>query len=124
MSRQEQEIICIVCPIGCRIHVAVDEGRVTELIGNACQRGTEYASREAVAPQRVLTTSIRIDGGTLPLVSVRSNRPVPRDRMLDVVAAIRSMVVSAPVAAGSIVAHNVLGLEVDLVATRTVEKKR
>lgn len=124
MSRQEKEIICIVCPIGCRIHVAVNDGQISELAGNACRRGADYAFREAAAPQRVLTTSIGVDGGTLPLVSVRSNKAVPKECMLDVVAAIRSIVVPAPVAAGSVVVYNVLGMGVDIVATRTVEKKR
>lgn len=88
--------------------------------GNTCRRGEAYASQEAVAPQRTLTTSVKAVDGDFPLVSVRSVGPVPKGRLLDLMNAVRSMTVTAPVHVGDIVAKNVLGLGIDLMATRDV----
>ncbi len=122
MSNEICDVTCIVCPAGCRIHVIRDGDRVIEVSGNSCRRGAAYASQEAVAPQRTLTTSVRVSGGDFPLVSVKSFAPVPKAYLFDLVRATRSLVISAPIHVGDVVAKNLLGLNIDLVATRTVNR--
>ncbi len=120
MSTEICNVTCIVCPTGCRIRVLKEGARILEVSGNTCRRGEAYASQEAVAPQRTLTTSVKAVDGDFPLVSVRSVGPVPKGRLLDLMNAVRSMTVTAPVHVGDIVAKNVLGLGIDLMATRDV----
>jgi len=122
MSEDICDVTCIVCPTGCKIRVIKDDGRVVEVSGNSCRRGESYASQEAIAPKRTLTTSIRVTGGDFALVSVKSLMPVPKSCLFDIMKSARLLVVTAPIRVGDIVAANVLGLGIDLVATRAVAK--
>lgn len=122
MNSEVCEVTCIVCPTGCRVHVIKEGNRVIEVSGNACKRGEVYASQEAVAPRRTLTTSIKVTGGDFALVSIKSAAPVPKGRLFDLMKAVQKLQTTAPIRVGDIVVHNVLGLGVDLVATRAVRK--
>ena len=122
MSEDICDVTCIVCPTGCKIRVIKDDGRVVEVSGNSCRRGEAYASQEAIAPKRTLTTSIRVTGGDFALVSVKSLIPVPKSCLFDVMKSARLLVAAAPIHVGDIVATDVLGLGIDLVATRAVAK--
>jgi CxxC motif-containing protein len=120
MSNEVCDVTCIVCPVGCRIRVIREGDRIIEVSGNSCRRGEVYASQEAVAPLRTLTTSVRVVGGDFPLASVKSLMPVPKACLFELMKAARSVVVTAPIRVGDIVARDVLGLDIDLVATREV----
>ncbi len=122
MSREIRDVTCIVCPTGCRIRVTKEGTTVLDVTGNTCRRGAAYASQEAVAPQRTLTTSVSVRRGELPLVSVKSSVPVPKERLAELMGVVRCAVVDAPVVVGDIVVHHPLGLDADLVATRCVRR--
>lgn len=118
---------CIMCPRGCEIEARyelAEGGRplIGEITGQSCSRGWEYAEQEIVAPMRNIATSILVEGGELPLASVRLTRPVPKERIFDVMAEIRKEKRSAPVTEGEVVIANVLGLGADVIVTKTVEK--
>ena len=73
-----KELTCIVCPIGCRLHVTLNGDTIDRISGNRCKRGTAYAREECTAPKRVLTTTVPVVGGVCPLVSVKTERAVPK----------------------------------------------
>ena len=52
-----KELVCIVCPRGCRLKV--DEENDFAVTGNTCPRGAEYGRNEIMAPTRVLTSTVR-----------------------------------------------------------------
>ena len=111
---------CICCPLGCRIEVALDEnGQVSEVSGYTCKRGADYAAQEAVAPERMVTAVLCVSGCLEP-VSVKTQRPVPKAAMRDVLAAIAALDLSAPVAAGDVLVEDVCGTGVPVVATKGV----
>ena len=88
---------CICCPLGCRIEVALDEnGQVSEVSGYTCKRGADYAAQEAVAPERMVTAVLCVSGCLEP-VSVKTQRPVPKAAMKDVLAAVAALRLDAPV---------------------------
>ncbi len=116
------EVTCIVCPTGCKVRVVKEGTRVIEVSGNTCKRGEAYAAQEAVAPRRTLTTSIKVIGGDFALVSVKSAAAVPKGRLFDLMAAVRKLRATAPIRVGDVVVHDVLGLGIDLVATRAIHK--
>jgi CxxC motif-containing protein len=122
MSEEICNVTCIVCPTGCKIRVLKEDDRVLEVSGNSCKRGEAYASQEAIAPKRTLTTSVRVLQGDFHLVSVKSAVPVPKSCLLDVMRSARLIVATAPIRVGDVVATNVLGLGIDLVATRAVDR--
>ena len=122
MNTEVCEITCIVCPTGCKVRVVKEGNKVIEVSGNTCKRGEVYAAQEAVAPQRTLTTSIKVTGGDFTLVSVKSAAPVPKARLFDIMKAVQGLETAAPIHIGDIIVHDVLGLGIDLVATRAVRK--
>ena len=111
---------CICCPLGCQLEAAYDErGGVAEVSGNTCGRGAEYAKREATAPERMVTAVLCVSGCLEP-VSVKTQRPVPKAAMRDVLAAIAALDLSAPVSAGDVLIEDVCGTGVPVVATKSV----
>lgn len=114
MSR---DFICIVCPKGCHIHVD-DAGTIT---GYTCPRGLNYVKQELVDPRRTLTSTVLVDGGSIRVCPVKSSAGVPKDRMFDIVDEIDHTVVKAPVHIGDVIIPNVLGLGIDIIATKNVE---
>ena len=111
---------CICCPLGCRIEVALDEnGQVSEVSGYTCKRGADYAAQEAVAPERMVTAVLCVSGFLEP-VSVKTQRPVPKAAMKDVLAAVAALRLDAPVAAGDVLIEDVCGTGVAVVATKSV----
>ena len=112
---------CIVCPNGCEIDVEYEDGQLLACNGNLCKRGEEYVSQEIRDPRRTISSCVLVQGGELPLVSVRLTKPVPRDRIFDVMALIRTLKLQAPITAGTVIISDVLGLGSDLIATRNVQ---
>ena len=112
------ELTCISCPLGCPLRVETDdEGRVLSVTGNTCRRGEEYGRKEVTAPTRTVTSTVRLTGGGSPVVSVRTREDIPKGKIFDVMAAIRSASVAAPVHIGDVVIPNIAGRGVDLIAT-------
>ncbi|MDO5550628.1 MAG: DUF1667 domain-containing protein [Lachnospiraceae bacterium] len=123
-----REFTCIMCPQGCDIMVELEEdqeknGKILRISGNKCPKGKEYVTQEIINPMRNIATSILVEGGELPLASVRLTKPVPKARIFDVMAEIRRIHVPAPVMEGDIVLHDCLGLGSDVMVTKTVEKE-
>ena len=113
-----KELICIVCPKGCHLKVDVENGFA--VTGNACPRGAEYGKLELTNPTRVVTSTVRCEGGTHPRCPVKTDRPVPKERVLDVMEALNAVTLTAPVSLGQIVVENVCGTGANVVATRNL----
>lgn len=120
MTRHVHAIQCIGCPVGCGGEVVIEAGAVIEMRGFTCDKGQAYAADEVVAPKRMVTTTVRVDGGTLPLLPVVSERPVPKDAIFDCIRLLRSVVVQAPVEADAIIVADALGLGVNFRAARSI----
>jgi CxxC motif-containing protein len=121
---EEREFICVTCPVGCTIRATVEGSALVAVRGQACRRGIAFVQEELTAPTRALTTTVRVDGGTLPLVPVRSAEPLPKGMVRDVAARLRTVRLSAPVAAQQVVLENALGSGVTIVTTRAVPRAK
>ena len=82
--KDEKEITCIVCPIGCKILVRTDGKQFEVCNGNKCIKGVEYARAEALDPKRMLTSSVLVNNGEWPLVSVKSSKQIPKNKIFQV----------------------------------------
>ena len=110
-----KHITCIRCPIGCQLTVEVTDGAVTKVEGNLCKRGVEYAQSECVHLVRTLTTTVRVlNGDPLP---VRSREPLPKEMIFACMDVMRTVAVTAPVAAGTVIVADICGTGVDMIAT-------
>ena len=66
---EKKELICIGCPMGCPLTVEMEGGAVLQVKGNTCPRGDAYGRKEVTNPTRIVTSTVRVTGGTLPMVS-------------------------------------------------------
>ncbi len=117
----KKEVICTVCPIGCRISVEGEGEEIYSVTGFTCKRGETYARNEFAHPVRILTSTVKTDNESNPLLPVRSSAPVPKGRMMDCMNEIRKVCVSAPVNRYDVVIADVCGLGIDIVATGSLE---
>lgn len=115
----EQVITCINCPMGCRMTVTLEDGKVVKVAGNTCKRGEVYANQECVAPERMVTAVVPVAGSAMP-VSVKTRTPIPKKLIPQCMRALAAVKLSAPVRAGSVVCPDVCGTGVDVIATKSV----
>ncbi len=118
----EKEITCIVCPIGCKIIVKTDGTEFEVIKGNKCKKGIEYARNETLDPRRMLTTSVLVKNGDWALVSVKSSKPIPKEKVFFFLDEIKRVNIKAPVKSGQTILRNVADTDVDIIATKTVKK--
>lgn len=122
MISPNKSLTCIQCPRGCRLTVTVQGTSVLGVEGNGCDLGPVWAKREVEDPVRTLTTSVRVLRGREELVSVRTDGDIPRRLLADALAVARELRIEAPVSLGRVIAENLAGTGVSLVATREVAR--
>jgi CxxC motif-containing protein len=118
MKMETKVMNCIMCPMGCEMTVTLENGKFVSVTGNSCPRGAKYAETEVTDPRRMLTTTVRIRGGLLPLLPVVSADVLPKGKIAECVAYLRNVTVQAPVKAGDVIVPDILGLGVNIVASR------
>jgi CxxC motif-containing protein len=114
--------LCTGCPLGCRLEVEVVEDDVVEVRGFACRRGERYGRQEHLDPRRSVTTTVWIEGAVIRRAPVRTAEEVPKDRIDDVVRALRGLQVRAPIRRGDLVLADAGGTGIDVVATRDLAR--
>jgi CxxC motif-containing protein len=115
-----REFPCVSCPLGCLLRVELKDGKIERIEGNRCPRGEAYAREEITDPKRVLATSVKVLGGDYPLVSVRTDRPIPKRLIPEIMEIVRGLCIKAPVEIGQVLVANLAGTGANLIATRRV----
>ena len=113
----KRELTCIVCPIGCSLSVDIQDGKVIDVKGNTCPRGKVYAENECVCPKRTITSSIALKNGEM--LSVKTDKPIPKDKMKEVMKIINDASPVLPISVGDVIIENVFGS--NIVATRNID---
>ena len=114
----KREMVCVSCPIGCAITVELDDNNeVISVTGNTCPRGDKYAKQECTHPERMLTSTVKLEGGKMPVVPVKSASPLPKEMLFDAMKEINKVTLKAPVKIGDVVIKNILSTGVDIIAT-------
>lgn len=119
-----RQFTCIICPNGCDLEATLDGNNVKSIEGALCDKGKKYVEQELIDPQRTISSSVFVKNGEIPLASVRLSKAVPKDKIFDVMNEIKTIVVDAPVTAGTVLKSNILGLDSDLIVTKNVDKKQ
>lgn len=123
MSETIRELTCIGCPLGCSITVTMNGTDVVSVTGNTCPRGDAYARKEVTNPTRIVTSTVRVEGGISPMVNVKTASDIPKAKIFECVSALKNVVVTAPVKIGDVVLSNVAGTGVDVVAAKNIVAK-
>ena len=98
----------------------LESGEIKSVTGNTCKRGDDYARKEVTHPTRIVTSTVTVEGGSAPVVSVKTKEDIPKDKIFDCVRALRGVSVKAPVHMGDVILENAAGTGVDIIATKTV----
>ncbi|WDC83680.1 DUF1667 domain-containing protein [Caloramator sp. mosi_1] len=113
-----KKMTCISCPLGCQLEVEVGEN--IKVSGNKCKRGEEYAKNEITNPKRIITSTVKVEGGDKPLVSVKTDREIPKDMIFEIMKEINKIKAVAPIQIGDVIIENVLGTGANVVATAKI----
>ncbi len=117
-------IRCIVCPTGCSIKVIGKDDKEVSFEGYTCNRGLEYAEQEFREPKRILTTTMKVENGTLPLIPVRTDKPLLKDKLNEALEIIAQSQIKAPIKMGDILIENILEMGINIIASRNLEKSK
>lgn len=118
----DDELTCIVCPIGCRMSVDRLENGEIAVSGNQCKRGIAYAREEFQDPRRVVTGTCAISGAEAARLPVKSSNGVPIDDLAPFLKAMYELRLNAPFTQGTLIASDLGGTGINLIATMTAEE--
>ena len=111
-------MICIECPQSCALTVDIEHCRMVKIDGDKCPKGKEYATTEVENPHRILTGTVLTKGLPLKMIPVRTDKPIPKAKILAAASEMRRIKVTNFYRIGEVVVPNFMGLEVNLIATR------
>lgn len=121
--KNKHNYVCINCPLSCSLELTEENGDVLEVTGNECKVGVRYAEEEFKNPRRVVTTTILVRDGTLPVLPVRTTEAIPKRLVIDAVRALAEVVVQAPVTEGQVIYPDIMNTGVDVIASRDLMKE-
>ncbi len=119
--KTKHELVCINCPLSCGIELSEENGEILEINGAECKVGVKYAEEEFRNPRRMVSTTVKVKGGVLPLLPVASASPIPKSMVREAVRVLAVLVLEAPVADGQVVYRDILGTGVDIVSSRRLD---
>lgn len=117
------ELICICCPLGCPLTPTRDSTGEILITGNSCKKGKDYGQEELTSPRRMLTTTVFVKDGTEPLLSVRTEKAIPKEKLMVCMKILKKVTVIAPVSIGDIIFSNIGNTEVNLIATGNIDRR-
>lgn len=112
------DLICIVCPKGCRL--SVDEQNGYRVTGHGCSRGEDYGRKELTNPTRVLTSVVRIEGGSHPCCPVKTSDEIPKACIFEAMELLKNIRLHGPVSIGSTVVSDICGTGVDWIVAKDI----
>lgn len=117
---ESRELICIGCPLGCPLTVEMKGTEVVSVTGNTCPNGDRYARKEVTDPRRTVTSTVRVLGGILPVVSVKTVQDIPKNKIFDCMQELATIRVKAPVQEGDVIVSNIADTGVSVIATKEI----
>ncbi len=103
------------------LKVSVEDGKV-KVYGNMCKLGETYGMMEIKNPSRIISSTVRVEGSHVPRLPVRTEKPIPKAMVREVIKSLRGIVVEAPVRRGQVIVKNVAGTGVNVIAERNLER--
>ncbi|MEE1038861.1 MAG: DUF1667 domain-containing protein [Eubacterium sp.] len=122
--KKKRELTCIGCPLGCQIAVTMEENEIVKVEGNTCPRGEKYARTEVTNPMRTVTTTVKVQGGSCNVVSVKTAADIPKDLVKECIKELRGITLQAPTKIGQIVVENICNTGVDVVVTKNLTSNK
>lgn len=118
-----KEFVCVNCPKGCRVSVTLNNGKVLDVKGYSCKKGKKYGEEEAICPMRVITSTVKVNNGTLRVLPVMSSDAIPLEKMDEAMDEIRQIQVEAPIKMNDVIVKDFIVEGVNLIASRSMDKQ-
>ena len=119
---EKRELTCIGCPMGCALQAEIVDNKVVSVKGNSCPRGKTYAESECISPKRILTSTVQVMGGTIEAVSVKTESPIPKEKIFECINILKGIIVKAPIKEGDIIVNNIGDLGINIIATKNIQR--
>jgi CxxC motif-containing protein len=116
-------IPCRCCPFGCQIEVTSEDGVIYQIEGNNCLKGDRYAEQESGIEYRILTFSVRVRNGKYANVRGITSKAFEIGLRNKVISQLKEIELEAPIYKGDILAGNLLGTGISLVAITDLPEK-
>lgn len=113
------DMICIGCPIGCSLQVKVTEQEIL-VSGNSCKKGVDFATNEVKNPKRSLTTTVRTVFQEMPLLPVRTDGELPKEKISQAMKLLNKVVITQRVNCGDILVEDILNSGCNVIATSSI----
>jgi len=117
----KNKILCIRCPKGCELFVEEKNGDI-QVSGNECALGEKYAIKETKSPERVVTSTVRIKNARYPRLPVRTVKPVPKNKIKDIIKSLETINLDAPVKYHEVIIEDVANTKVNIISERNMER--
>jgi len=112
------EFVCIACPMGCPLNIVVGSAGNVSVSGNRCPRGETYGQEELLSPRRIVTAVVPTDSADFPCAPVRTDVPLARALVPELLRDLYGRTVSLPVRVGQVLVQDFHGTRV--MFTRTL----
>lgn len=122
MAVELKEMVCITCPLGCRLELEIENGDIKAVYHHSCKRGIEYAKQEFYDPRRMVTATAPIEHGPVKRIPVRTSEPIPIKHINALLNAIYRLRLQTPLPLGAPVITNFAEIGIDVIATRNMPK--
>ncbi len=116
-----KKLICVECPKGCVLIVDINGESVVSVSGNECPKGEKYAYHEAGNPVRVLTSTICVEGMSVRMLPIKTDRAIPKEMLMSVIQEVKKIRLMRSVAVGDIILRNVCNSGANIIATREIK---
>ena len=116
----KKEMVCVICPFGCRLRINFEHHLQFAVEGNQCARGSEYALVEITNPTRIVTSTVKIKNSHLPRLPVKTSAPIPKGLIFPCMKQLEAVELQSPVKSGDIIIKDLLGTGVNIVATKSM----
>jgi CxxC motif-containing protein len=93
-----------------------------KVTGNLCKRGITYGIHEVVNPLRKVTSTVRIKDALYPRLPVITDQEVSKEIILNVMDEINKVSIKAPIKYADIIIKDVLNTDVNVIASRSMER--
>jgi len=121
-NEQIKEIVCIICPNSCKLKGRIRDGQIISVENAKCPRGQDFFKKEMTDPTRLITTTVKFNGESNNRLPVKTENEINKKDIYDFMVTVCSLEILPPVKCGDIIARNLLGKNINLIATKTILK--
>ena len=117
-----KNLVCIVCPNGCTLHVDADGDNI-KVSGHKCKKGLTFAQSEMKDPMRTVCTTVKTAFKDTPVLSVRTDREIPKSKIFEIMQFLHGFVLTERIGIGETVVENICGTDAAIITTDNLLKE-